>query len=90
MESRFSDHNAKQQSSRALKPHQLLQKYILGWHCSVCGLYFELSGPERQLIDDGYDVPCRIRNLFESHRCGRQDLRCVRQRPSSACELPGN
>lgn len=88
MATSFSGSNARPQDARTLKPHHLLHKYILGWHCSVCGLYFELSGAERKLIEDGYDVPQRIRYMFENHRCGRQDLCCVRQRPSSAFELP--
>jgi len=90
MESRFADSNAQQQSTRNLKPHHLLEKYIMGWQCSVCGLYFELSEAERHSMDVyGCEVPRRIRRMFENHKCGSHDLCCVRQRPSTAVELPG-
>jgi len=89
---RFSDSNARHANTRNLKPHQLMQKYTMGWECSVCGIYFELSESERHSIDiDGGEVPHRIRRMFENHKCGRFfDFCCVRQRPSSAVVLPGD
>jgi hypothetical protein len=88
MESHFLDLNARQQNPRNLQPHLLLQKYTIGWQCSVCGLYFELSESERHSTEayDG-EVPRRLRRMFENHKCGSLDLCCVRQRPSSAVQL---
>jgi hypothetical protein len=89
-ESRFAELNRQQQSSRSLKPHQLLEKYILGWECSVCQLYFELSESERHSMDVyGCEVPRRIRRMFEGHKCVTQAVCVVRQRQSTAVELEG-
>ena len=89
-ESRFAELRMQQEKARTLKPHQLLQKYILGWECSVCALYFELSESERHSMDVyGCEVPRRIRRLFDGHKCGTQTVCCVRQRQSTAIELEG-
>lgn len=88
VEGRFADLKMQQQNARTLKPHQLLQKYILGWECSVCQLYFELSESERHSMDVyGCEVPLRIRRMFDGHKCGTQAVCCVRQRQSTAIEL---
>jgi hypothetical protein len=88
LDGRFAEQRVQQHNTRSLKPHQLLEKYILGWECSVCALYFELSESERRSMDVyGCEVPRRIRRLFDGHKCGTQDICCVRQRQSTAIEL---
>ena len=85
---RFAELKMQQQNTRTLKPHQLLEKYIVGWECSACGLYFELSESERHSMDVyGCEVPRRIRRMFDGHKCGTQAVCCVRQRQSTAVEL---
>ena len=88
LQSRFSDAKVQQQNARTLRPRQLLEKYIIGWECSVCAIYFELSESERHSMEAyGCEVPRRIRRMFDNHKCGRFDLCCVRQRQSTAVEL---
>ncbi|HTD21030.1 MAG TPA: hypothetical protein VK738_00085 [Terriglobales bacterium] len=86
-DSRFPDPNIQQHTTRNLLPHKLLQKYTMGWECSVCGLRFDLSESERHADDYDCEVPHRIRRMFEAHKCGSHSVCWVRQRPSTAVPL---
>jgi hypothetical protein len=80
MESRFTGSNDTQSNVRWLEACRLLDKYTTAWRCSACGRHFRLSESERLSMQEAGEVPSRIRQQFEAHKC-EAESRWVRKRP---------